>query len=188
MNNLSNKDTFLNTIANETAEKISQKAQDSPETAFKIVLQLIGPYGSLNFDSISKTKTVEKVLNNLTSEEVGNYISHLQDIFINQETEKTVDNEKGPEVVRQRVLDQLHALFKIQKIPKEEIWIKNILKFLVFHGFFVKNGKVSDGMPVPALSQKSQSYSRSKLESVLGSLHSIIIEGYKGIIILRFIF
>ena len=187
INNLSNKETYLNKVAKDTAEKISLKSQESPEIAFKIVLQIIGPYGSLNFDSISKTKTVENILNNLTSDGVHKYVTHLSNLFVNQGTQDGPDNQKGPEIVRQRFLDLLFAIFKIPKIPKEEKWIKDILQLLCTHGFFkCKDAAESKNeQPVPPISQKTLEYCRSKLDSILGSLHSILLNGRKGTILIN---
>lgn len=181
MNNLSNKETYLNKVARETAEQISLKAEESKNIALDLLLQLIGPYGSLSFDSISKTKTVDKILNNLSPEQVRGYITHLKGLFMNQGggQEETVDTRKGPDVVRSRILDQLVALFKIQGIEKDEGWIKEIIKFLVHHGFFsVSNPTQEMEIAVPPISHKTQTYARVKLESVLGFLHSITLNKY----------
>ena len=85
MNSLSSKDTYLFKIARQTADCISKTAQTSPETAFDMVLQLIGPQGNLHFDVLSKTKTVETILHALTSEQIQKYIDHLQSTFMNQD-------------------------------------------------------------------------------------------------------
>lgn len=179
MNSLASKDTYLHKAARQTATSIAKMAEQAPEAALDMALQLIGPHGSLNFDSLSKTKTVETILHQLSTVDIQRYIEHLKGLFLTLEKgEKMEEYTKSAEVLRTRVLAQMVMLFKIPKVPKEEAWITDVLKFLCLQGFFVaEDGSTKFQIPKPLLSSKTQKDCQDRLQSILGCLLSTALAG-----------
>jgi DNA polymerase phi len=82
------------------------------------------------FDAITKTKTVETMLANLSSEGVFAHLEYLERVY-----------EEEAEGSRVWVIDQMYLLIRTAKVKKEVEWIKRILTFFVDHAF-CSEGKV----------------------------------------------
>jgi len=64
-------------LTNDQASDINSCVQDNPTLGFTLILQLTGVHGSKQFDNITKTKTVENIINSMGPEDIVNYINHL---------------------------------------------------------------------------------------------------------------
>jgi len=64
-------------LTNDQASDINSRVQDNPTLGFTLILQLTGVHGSKQFDSITKTKTVENIINSMSPDDIVNYINHL---------------------------------------------------------------------------------------------------------------
>lgn len=51
--------------------------QSNPTLGFTLVLQLTGVHGSKQFDSITKTKTVENIISSMSPDDIFEYITYL---------------------------------------------------------------------------------------------------------------
>lgn len=109
------------------------------ELAMPIVMQLIGSHGSQNFDSITKTKTIETLLSQLDSKSFVEFLHYLEDSFLDQSSLLEKYPEDGITLVENHrlwILNQMYSLIKHRSLPREEEWAKEILQFFMFHGFF----------------------------------------------------
>ena len=107
-------------------------ANEKPNVALPLVLQLLGKHGHHKFDSITKTKTVENILAALTESDILKFIQHVEQIFYNPQSlnkyyysnyrSEDADESKN-EHVRLWALDQLYLLIKSSKIKKEKKWV-----------------------------------------------------------------
>ena len=62
INHIQEKDRFLNRAADKSLKVLLQTVESDPQTLPAILQQLIGRNGTYNFDRVTKTKTVEKLL------------------------------------------------------------------------------------------------------------------------------
>jgi len=59
------------------ASDIISCVQSNPTLGFTLVLQLTGVHGSKQFDSLTRTKTVENIISSMSSDDIVNYINYL---------------------------------------------------------------------------------------------------------------
>lgn len=83
-NNLASSDRYLHQIAVSLAKQIQDAVKANPSVGFTLLATLVGR-GRTDFDKATKTKTVEGILNSLSVEGVGEYISFLQRIVLGSE-------------------------------------------------------------------------------------------------------
>jgi DNA polymerase phi len=62
------KDRFLHGAANKSLKVLIQTVEANPKLLSVILPRLIGGYGTYNFDKITKTKTVERLLSMVDNE------------------------------------------------------------------------------------------------------------------------
>lgn len=62
---------------NYQASDINSCVQNNPTLGFALILQLTGVHGSKQFDSLTKTKTVENILSSMSPDDIGNYVNYL---------------------------------------------------------------------------------------------------------------
>ena len=59
------------------ASDIISCVQSNPTLSFTLILQLTGVHGSKQFDSLTRTKTVENIISSMNLEDIANYINYL---------------------------------------------------------------------------------------------------------------
>jgi DNA polymerase phi len=179
INSLSSKEAFLNKQARQTTTTLLELAQERPQIALPLVMQLLGKYGHFKFDSLTKTKTVEGILASLTLEGTESFISYLTSIFFTPSLlagEKGDDDARGHEGARLWAVEQLYLLIRTSKIVKNQRWVLKVITFMIAYGFFnilSKDGENIKPLTVSAVVQVSL---REKVVSSLGYLHSIVLK------------
>jgi len=63
------------------ASTVHRVVKENPSTGFPLVVQLLGPNGSREFDRITNTKTVEVILANMSPEQIMEYVQYLATVF-----------------------------------------------------------------------------------------------------------
>ncbi|KAJ3275621.1 hypothetical protein HDV01_007624 [Terramyces sp. JEL0728] len=175
INSLSSKETFLFKQARYTTTQLCDFASKNPNAALPLVMQLLGKHGHFKFDQITKTKTVETILSELTSEGIQSFLEYLTKVFFDPSLlSNGADGDQNS--IRLWTIDQMYLFVRTGKIKKEEKWITYIVEFMVTHGFFtvVKNEK--DGfvkVVEPELSLACQTSIREKCISSLAYLKTI---------------
>eukprot|EP00043_Microstomoeca_roanoka_P020426 m.248172 g.248172 ORF g.248172 m.248172 type:complete len:1393 (-) comp17163_c1_seq1:3493-7671(-) len=113
------------------------------EARLKVLAHLTGPSGSKRFDTITKTSAVKDIMSTLSLEEVTQYVLTLQSEFVDppQLARRTgegaaEDVQSTNEAHRCFVLDQMLALFRNARVPKNEDWTSGCVLFCLIYGFF----------------------------------------------------
>jgi len=57
--------------------------KENPSIGLPLVVQLLGPNGSRDFDRITNTKTVEVILANLSEAQIMEYVQYIAVVFRN---------------------------------------------------------------------------------------------------------
>ncbi|KAJ3314511.1 hypothetical protein HDV04_006050 [Boothiomyces sp. JEL0838] len=175
INSLSSKETFLFKQARHTTSQLCEFASQNPAAALPLVMQLLGKHGHFKFDQITKTKTVETILSELTTEGIESFLEYLTKVFfdptlLSSSTEGDVNN------IRLWAVEQMYLFIRTGKIHKEEKWITYIVKFMITHGFFVVLKSEKDEIikkVEPELSPACQASIREKVLSSLAYLKTI---------------
>ncbi|GAC95632.1 hypothetical protein PHSY_003208 [Pseudozyma hubeiensis SY62] len=175
INQLGNRDRLLHRAAVKATETIQDVVKQQPHLGFVLVTQLIGKNGHQNFDSITKTKTVEQVLSSLDIDRVREYVKHLGDIIC--QGIETEDEDEVMEITNRRkwALDQLLFLVRTPTVPKDDELLVDILTFLAAHGYFtmqkpLKKCFLLERLPTPAFTDSLKQVTRSRFLSSVSEL------------------
>ena len=79
INHVQEKDRFLNRAADKSLKILVRSVEIDPKLLVIILPRIIGGYGTYNFDKVTKTKTVEKLLSLLDHETAVPVIKLLQE-------------------------------------------------------------------------------------------------------------
>ncbi|KAJ1567449.1 Myb-binding protein 1A, partial [Cladochytrium tenue] len=126
------------------------------------------------FDQITKTKTVQTLMENLQVPQVESYVDHLIAIFLDP-TNQGKDNLEVSTMTSRRlwVVDQLCLLVRNTKVPRSDRWLCAVTRFLGLYSFF-KPLKMDAGLSVtmakPAVSPPLQAQIQARFSGVLADL------------------
>lgn len=174
MNNLSSPDRHLHKAAVQTARVVQDHVKANPTAGFTLLSQLVGKHGRPDFDKVTKTKTVESIMANLTTDGVAQYVAYLEGIIVNGEGDAAALEDR-----RAWAMDQLLALCRNGAVPKTDAWVARVLDFLLVNGFFLirkadKKNSINalQAIPKPPLSDSNAATARTRFFSALVEITS----------------
>jgi DNA polymerase phi len=180
MNQLAVEDRYLHRIAARAAKTVQTRAMKDPEFAALALRGLLGPTGTVNFDQVTKTKTVEKIITGANPETLEQIVPLFESLIANPggEDSKVVASS------RQHLVGLLHLIVKSQSsvanpvVPDTlERSIEKILLVLARFSYFISD-VVTDRRPLassPPFTQASREFFRNRIMSCL----NILINGRK---------
>lgn len=168
INHMSKEDRFLHRAAEKSIRTLQQVAEANPHTIPVILPKLISGDGYYNFDQITKTKTIDKMLGWAHGKDAEAVVQILMKPVMVIED---VKEEKDAESRRQGFADYLLSMIRRVDLSDEKndsSWIqKTALPTLATLSYSKKHMKC-----VPALSEKSRTMFRTRLQSAFAHLIS----------------
>jgi DNA polymerase phi len=167
INQLSDPERYLNKAATRVTHSLVSKANSAPWMAPVAFKQLVSNNGAPNFDQLTKTKTVEKVLCAVDQSGLAYIVDELKDAILNPLKSSTdVDNPtRVSEVRRQWAADQILTLMRRNPAAKEGSLAKKYIQMLTTFAYF--NVKNKTQVSIPPFSTSSQEMFRTRLMSCL---------------------
>lgn len=172
INNLSSADRHLHKAAMSAARVVQEQVKANPAAGITLLSQLVGKHGRPDFDRVTKTKTVESIMANLTPEGASEYVAYLEQVALGSDTDKS--DAAGLEERRVWALDQLVALCRNRSVPKTDDWVARVLDFLLVHSFFIvrkadkkSSNKALHSVPKPPFSEATAAAARSRFASAI---------------------
>ncbi|KAK6581733.1 hypothetical protein PZA11_005430 [Diplocarpon coronariae] len=174
INHVQESDRFLHQAANKSLNVLVHAVESNPEILATILPCLISGHGAYNFDRISKTKTVEKLLSLVADSNVASIIGILKEPVLLVEGTHA-DLIKEAEMRRQTFGD--YILIIIRKVnlmdqSRNIEWIKEIALPILARFAYSENFKCK-----PPLSEKTRTLFRNRLMSAFSHLLSDL-KGY----------
>ena len=177
-NQLASPKRYLHLIANKSLKAILQRIKIDVSSAVQVLESLISPpKGEIDFDKISKTKTIEKII--VLVKDM--YLKNLVQVFHRLVLQPGTPDEKAAELKRQSLGDQLVDLVRVRSIGNEisissdaSDCFQDILSFLTTLAYFNRtDGSESSELPAnPPVSLISQNMFKSRISSCLTHLMS----------------
>jgi DNA polymerase phi len=166
MNQLAVEDRYLHRMAVKAAKTIQKRVSKEPVFASVVVKGLLS--GSLQFDQITKTKTVEKIVLEADAASLQKIIERLERLIATPGVEET----KAAASSRQYLADLFVSVVRTRSSAGGEYIpvVQYILSILVRYAYF--GGKQGDANP--AISAATQELFRNRINSCLNSLISNI--------------
>jgi len=178
INQSKKEDRFLHSAALAALNSIQAKIQQEPKSALPIFIALSSKNGSVDFDKITKTKTLEQILSVAEDDVLKKIVRHLNSMILRPETEEqTVADSR-----RQNIADLLLNTIKHYKhyeeasdiLADKDGWLCKTLEVFVEYAYFVPSQNVKTSkVPLPALSERTRQIFQERLSSCLTKLLSV---------------
>ncbi|WEW58089.1 DNA-directed DNA polymerase [Emydomyces testavorans] len=179
INQLSGDDRYLHRIAQKAAKSIQTRGVTDPEFINLALQGLMGPAGAVNFDQVTKTKTIEKLIGEGPTGGLDRTVPFLQSLIV----QPGVDDAKAAGSRRQQFATLLTSIVKSlttkSSTPDDlDSTIKRVMLVLARFAYFLPTQSLGskDALPEPPFTQSTQEFFRNKVSSCL----NMIIAGHKN--------
>lgn len=174
MNQLAVEDRYLHRMASKAVKSLHARVSEEPFFAAAAVNGLMGPAGSVNFDQVTKTKTVEKIVTEANADALNEIVTLFEKLI---ENPGTTDN-KAASTTRQLLAGYLLSIVRAGASAKSEsedsmrnIFERILLVLVRFAYFKEKDDQSGDQSVVqPAVTEATQELFRSRINSCLNSI------------------
>ena len=177
INQLASQERYLHRAAERSIKALIARARLNPNARAPILKAILDPdKGDINFDKITKTKTVEYLISSVDDQAFEQVVDVYEDLILRP----GVEDEKAAMSRRQSAADQLVSAIKSIQQPTGEdlansqclVSIRRILAVFAKYAYFdVENVQDNQGLsPSPKMSQASREMFRSRISSCLSSL------------------
>ena len=152
-------------MAVKTAKTIHNRVSREPEFATAAVNGLLGPSGSVSFDQVTKTKTVEKIVAEASPTALSEIVSLIDRLMARPGTSE----EQPAASNRQSLANVLVAAVRARSSAGKEYrpMLETILSTLVRYAYSTSG---VDKAPEPPVSTATQEYLRTRINTCLNSL------------------
>ena len=176
VNQLVSPERYLHRIAEKSIKAINTRALDCPSLVSVVVDKIMVTNGYINFDIVTKTKTIEKLISQAAPYIVRSIPPKFHQMILHP---RTMD-EKAASARRQIIADYLLMVVRSGVIQDEKgsagsdyhEAIKEILAILAKHAYFEIRGDLEgpESALEPPISQASREVFRSRITSSLAHL------------------
>ncbi|TKA80711.1 hypothetical protein B0A49_01114 [Cryomyces minteri] len=158
---------YLHTAAKAPLNQMITRAKGTPELATVFVKALLTDHGSINFDQVTRSKTVETALSMASPTALTEIITFLGRLIFR------CDLIEQPAEIRRRTLaDMLVSLVRSRVAERDsaslDMWLLPLLKLFVKVTYFVpSSAEDTEDTAVPPVSDASRAMFQSRLSSCL---------------------
>ncbi|KAF9888071.1 DNA-directed DNA polymerase [Aspergillus nanangensis] len=168
-NQLAVEDRYLHKMAVKATKTMQARVSKEPEFAAACINRLMGSAGAINFDQVTKTKTVEKIVTEANQEALEEIVPLFEKLVASPGT----DDSKVAASNRQYLAGLLLAIVRSRASAEPEDGMQAVLEHILF--IFVRFAcfMETDGdkfAAQPAFTQQTQELFRSRISSCLNSL------------------
>ncbi|KAL2369832.1 hypothetical protein RJ035_007273 [Blastomyces gilchristii] len=181
MNQLAVEDRYLHRIAAKALKSVQARVAREPEFIVAAINGLMGPTGAVNFDHITKTKTVEKMISAVSADTLKEIIP----LFESMIARPGMEDVKAAASTRQQLTAYLLSVVRTQAAAinatdSDELQssIESVLFLLARFAYFIsnENAKSKQTPAEPPVMEATQELFRNRLMSCL----NIVISGRKS--------
>ncbi|KAK5149558.1 hypothetical protein LTR04_007019 [Oleoguttula sp. CCFEE 6159] len=161
---------YLHTAAKAPLNHMITRVKETPELATVFVKALLTDHGSINFDHVTRSKTVETALSLASPTALTEIITFLGRLIFR------CDSKEQPAELRRRTLaDTLVSLVRSQVAERDsaslDMWLLPLFKLFVKVTYFVpSSAEDTEDTAVPPVSDASRAMFQSRLSSCLTHL------------------
>ena len=173
MNQLADAERYLHKIATKSLRNLITKVEATPWMSPVVFKQLVSEHGTPNFDQLTKTKTVDKVIFPADINGLNEIFDSLKEVIMNPLTADDEGSAKVAEGRRQWAADHILAVIRNGKAIKPENWLRKVVELFTALGYY--DIVEEERKAKPDITQATQTMFRTRLMSVLTQLI-----GHKG--------
>lgn len=178
INQSKKEDRYLHSAALAALNVIPSKVVRDPGSAPAIIIALTSKHGSIDFDKVTKTKTLEQVLAAADDSALKKIVRHLNSLIIRPETEDQTVADNRRQTVADLLLNTVKHYKRYDDMTSSQIeaenWLHKILDIFVEYAYFVPNqGAKTSKVPLPPVGERSRKMFQERLSSCLTKLLSV---------------
>ncbi|KAJ5662708.1 hypothetical protein N7462_011634 [Penicillium macrosclerotiorum] len=172
MNQLAVEDRYLHRMAVKSSKAIQTRVSKEPGFAAAAVRGLMSTSGTINFDQVTKTKTVEKIVADANSDALQEIVPLFEQLIRSPGTSDEKAATSNRQFIAGLLLSIVRAKAATGNSDSEEDYqavLEQIMFIFVRFAYFLDSGKGSDA-PQPPVSQATQELLRNRINSALNGL------------------
>lgn len=168
MNQLAVEDRYLHRMATKSAKTIQTRVSKEPAFAAAAIRGLMSSTGSVNFDQVTKTKTVEKIAVEANPDALKEIVPLLEKLISHPGT----DDSKAAASSRQSLANLLVSIVRSRASSQDaddglQDVLEHVLIIFVRSAYFTPKEKEG---PQPPMAPQTQEMFRNRINSCLNSL------------------
>lgn len=190
INQSKKEDRFLHSAALAALSSVQLRAEQDDGTALVIFVALTSKHGSIEFDRITKTKTLEQILVSADDKSLMKIVRHLKSLILRPETEEQSVADSRRQAIADLLLNTVKQYKRYEKFnekvfqkevahrregraseDRKSNWLRETLETLVECAYFVPTQNAdTKKMPLPSISDRSRTMFQERLSSCLTKL------------------
>jgi DNA polymerase phi len=177
INQSKKEDRFLHSAALAALQSVQAKIQKEPKSALPVFIALTSKHGSIDFDKVTKTKTLENILLSADDDALKKMVRHFNSMILRPETDEQVVADSRRQVIADLLLNTIKHYKRYDDVsddPEQDGWLRKTLEIFVEYAYFVPSSSAKTSkVPLPALSTRSQQIFQERLSSCLTKLLTV---------------
>ncbi|KAF1942493.1 hypothetical protein EJ02DRAFT_433922 [Clathrospora elynae] len=168
-------DRFLHSAALAALSAVQFRVEQVDGSALPIFVALTSKFGSIEFDRITKTKTLEQILLSADDESLRKIVRHLNSLVLRPESEDQAVADSRRQVIADLLLHTVKHYKRYDGLDEDvfekDNWLRRILELLVEYAYFVPSKSVKTSkVPLPPVSERGRTMFQERLSSCLTKL------------------
>ncbi|KAL4867304.1 hypothetical protein BDV12DRAFT_122861 [Aspergillus spectabilis] len=170
MNQLAVEDRYLHRMAVKAAKAIQARVSKEPEFAAAAVTGLMGPAGSVIFDQVTKTKTVEKIVSEANLDALAAIVPLFEKLVASPGTTDSKTAASNRQILANLLLSMVRSRVSASDAADEcsEAPLEKILFIFARFAYFTSEDNKSGVQP--PLTEQTQELFRGRINSCLNSI------------------
>ncbi|CAO2654315.1 Nn.00g110480.m01.CDS01 [Neocucurbitaria sp. VM-36] len=178
INQSKKEDRFLHTAALTSLQAVLARVQQESNSAFPIFVALTTKYGSIEFDRMTKTKTLEHILLSADDEGLRRIVRHLNSLVLRPDSEDQTVADSRRQVIADMLLNTTRQYKRynelVEDVNEKDTWLRRVLEILVEYTYFVPSqGAKTSKVPLPPISERTRTIFQERLSSCLTKLFDV---------------
>jgi DNA polymerase phi len=175
INQSKKEDRYLHSAAVAALKSIQAKAQQEAASALPIFVMLTTTNGCVDFDRVTKTKTLEQLLLSADDSTLKKMVRHLNSLILRPGTDEQAAADIRRQVIADLLLNTVKHYKQYRDLPadaaEQDGWLKKTLEVLIEYAYFVpsQSAKTSK-VPLPLVSEGNRQMFQERLSSCLTRL------------------
>ncbi|KAH9869413.1 hypothetical protein IAQ61_006619 [Plenodomus lingam] len=140
-----------------------------------VFVALTSKYGSIDFDRVTKTKTLEQILLSADDESLRKSVRHLNSLVLRPETEDQGIADSRRQVIADLLLNTVRHYKRYDDldvdVAEKDSWLRRILELFIEFAYFIPSKSVKTSkVPLPPIGERSKVMFQERLSSCLTKL------------------
>jgi DNA polymerase phi len=174
-------DRFLHAAALAALKSIQTRVTQKPSSAPSIFVSLTTKNGTVDLDRLTRTKTLEQILQVADDDALKKIVRHLSSMILRPECQDQTTADSRRQAIADMLLSTVRSYTRYDQLSAtaggDDNWLQKTLELMVENAYFVpsQSAKTSK-VPLPPISDSSRKTFQERLSSCLTRLLGVKTE------------